>query len=312
MVPSNPNMIRANPLLETYRTSFVVLFMLFGLFFLLLIFVIVINVILGFGLAGLTKSLSSMSFYIPTVLYITLAFVLTISQWRYWQRIERRRLAAAARDPSLLAVEQPLANPAALQLPCTITLRRSKETIEVLMAMALLFALLLAGAFSWLDNGFLFISPDRFHNFLILFAITAAVMAIILLAIFLSPMGRQKIEVTEQGLSARYGGQKGAVRWEAARLFAMYNTWGAQKNGSSLTYELSSATDIARWTWVLRPNLLHLNMIPTVPSNDYNRQMQALNALIVARTGLPLSDLRTDSASSSQRNLAPYPSRRNM
>ena len=64
--------------------------------------------------------------------------------------------------------------------------------------------------------------------------------------------------MTEQGLSARYGGQKGTVRWEGARLFAMYNTWGAQKNGSSITYELSSATDIARWTWVLRPNLLIL------------------------------------------------------
>lgn len=311
MVPSNPNKIRTNPLLETYQTSFVVWFMLFGVFLLLLIFVIVINVLLGSGLAGLTKSLSSMSFYIPSVLSFILAFVSTISQWRYWQRIERRRLAAAARDPSLLAVEQPIANPAALELPCTITLRRSKESIAVLIAIALLSALLLAGVFSWLDNGFLFISPNRFHNFLVLFAITAAVMAIILLAIFLSPIGRQKIEVTEQGLSARYGGQKGAVRWEEARLFAMYNTWGAQKNGSSITYELSSATDIARWTWVLRANLLHLNMVPAVPSNDYNRQMQALNALIVARTGLPLFDLRTNPAPISQHNLASYPSRRN-
>lgn len=136
-------------------------------------------------------------------------------------------------------------------------------------------------------------------------------MVITLLATFLSPLGRQKIEVTEQGLSARNGGQKGAMRWEGARLFAMYNTWGAQKNGSSITYELSSATDIVRWTWVRRPNLLHLNMVPTVPSNEYNQQMQALNALIAAHTGLPLSDLRADPASSLQRSFAPYPSSRN-
>lgn len=157
MIPSNPNMIRANPLLETYRTLFALWFIVFGGFLMLLIFRIVIGVILAPGLAGLTKSLSSMSFYIPLFLCIILAFVSTISQWRYWQRIERRRLAAAARYPSLLAVEQPMANPAALQVPCTITLRYSKETIAVLIGMALLFAFLLAGDLALLDNGFLFI-----------------------------------------------------------------------------------------------------------------------------------------------------------
>ena len=90
-------------------------------------------------------------------------------------------------------------------------------------------------------------------------------MVIALLAVFLSPLMRQRVEVTEQCLSARYGGQKGAVRWEEARLFAMYNTWGAQKSGSSITYELSSAREIARWNWVQRPNRFRMSMVPTVP-----------------------------------------------
>ncbi len=150
------------------------------------------------------------------------------------------------------------------------------------------------GVFAWLNDGFLFISPDRLHNFLVLFAITAALIVILPLAIFLSPLGTQKVEVTEQGLSVRNGGQKSAVKWEEVRLFAMYNTWGAQKSGASITYELSSATDIARWNWILRPNSLRISWVPTVPRDEYNRQMQALNALIVARTGLPLADLRTE------------------
>lgn len=311
MFPSNPNVIRANPLLATYQTLFVLYFIVLGWLLGLLILGIVIGVIVSPELAGLTKFLSFMSFYIFLFLCYIPSFVLTILQWRYWKRIERRRLAAAGGDRSLLAVEQPIANPAALQLPYTITLRRSKESISLLIGIALVFALLMAGIFAWLNDGFLFISPDRFHNFLVLFAITAALMVIGLLAIFLSPLGHQKVEVTEQGLSARYGGQRGAVRWEEARLFAMYNTWGAQKSGSSITYELSSATAIARWIWVQRPNLFGMSMVSTVPFDEYNRQMQALNALIVARTGLPLSDLRAEPTSGLQRNLIPDPSRRN-
>ncbi|MFL5706616.1 MAG: hypothetical protein ACJ8AG_27920 [Ktedonobacteraceae bacterium] len=243
---------------------------------------------------------------IPTYMFL---FILFFAQWRYWKRIEQRRFAAAGRDRSLLAIEQLTAHPAALPLPYTIKLRMSKEGILLFMGMALVFALLLAAVFAWLNDGFLFISPDRFHNFLVLFAITAAFMVILLLAIFLSPLGDQKVEVTEQGLSVRYGGQKGAVRWEEARLFAMYNTWGAQKSGTSITYELSSATAIARWPWIQRPKRISMIMVPAVPREEYNRQMQALNALILARTGLPLADLRTELSSSLQRSLTPDLSR---
>jgi len=311
MLPSNRNLIRANPLLETYQTLFVVYFIGLGGLLALLILRIVIGVILGQGAAGLTKFPSILSFYIVLFLCYIPSFVSTVLQWRYWKRIERRRLAAAAGDRSVLAVEQPLANPAALPLLYTITLRLSKESILVLIGLALVFAALMAGVFAWLNDGFLFISPDRFHTFLVLFAITASFMVIALLALFLSPFGRQRVEVTEQGLSARYGVQKGAVRWEEARLFAMYNTWGAQKSGSSITYELSSATEIARWNWVQRPNRFRMSLVPIVPSDDYHLQMQALNGLIVARTGLPLYDLRAEPAPGWQRNFIPDPSRRN-
>jgi hypothetical protein len=226
-------------------------------------------------------------------LWIIPSFALTVLQWRYWKRIEVRRLAAVAGNTSLLALEQPIANPTALSLPCTIKLRFSKEAMPWLVGMALVVTLLISADFAWLDDGFLFISPDRFHNFLVLFAITFALMVILPLAIFLSPLGQQKIEVTERGLRVRYGGQKGIVSWQEARLFAMYDTFGAQKS-SSITFELSSGRDIARWIWIRRHKRFHMNMVPTVPFDEYQWQMQSLNALIVARTGLPLADLRTE------------------
>lgn len=125
-----------------------------------------------------------------------------------------------------------------------------------------------------------------------------------MLVLFFSPigLGRQSVEVTEQGIHTRSGGKRSFVRWEKARLFARYNAWGAQKSGSSLSYELSSATDIARWVWVLRPKSFRMQIIPTVPFEEYTRQMQALDALIVARTGLPLYDLNKEPTIEMQQN----------
>ncbi|MHB8598683.1 MAG: hypothetical protein ACYDER_17940 [Ktedonobacteraceae bacterium] len=294
--PKYPNMIRANPLLETYQMLFVLWFIVIGLMLVMFIGGIVISVIVRPGSDELTKLLSFVSLYGLLFLGFITSFVTTITQRRYWQRIERRRLAAAGGDPSLLASEQSIANLAALQLPCKIEVRMGNGAILLLIAMSLVFALVFSSVSSWLNDGFLFISPDRFHNFLVLFSIFGGSMVIVLLALFLSPvgLGRQKVEVTEQGLRVRYGGKRSVMRWEEVRLFAMYNTYSMQKNGSTITYELSSATDIARWAWVLRPNSLHIQMVPTGPFEEYTRQMQALCALIVARTGLPLYDLRQE------------------
>jgi hypothetical protein len=298
--PRNPTMIRANPLLETYQTLFVLWFIVMGLFLVMLIGGIVISVIVRPGPDELTKLLSFFSLYGLLFLGFITSFVTTITQRRYWQRIERRRLAAAGGDPSLLASEQPFANPAALQLPCKIEVRMGNGAILLLTGMVLVYALLFSSVFSWLNDGFLFISPDRFHNFVVLFAIIGISMVIVLLALFLSPVGvgRQKVGVTEQGLKIRYGGKRSVMRWEELRLFALYSTFGTQKSGASLTYELSSATDITRWAWILRPKPLRMGMVPVVSFEEYTRQMQALNALIVARTGLPLYDLRKEPGTS--------------
>ncbi len=110
---------------------------------------------------------------------------------------------------------------------------------------------------------------------------------------YISTPGRQQIKVTEGGLAARNGIQTSRVLWHEACLFVMYGTFSAQKNGAAITYELSSARDIVRWTWVLRKTHW-VGLEPTIPRDEYNRQMQALLSLVAAKTGLPLYDLRED------------------
>ena len=155
----------------------------------------------------------------------------------------------------------------------------------------MLMALPFAGVISLSNTGPLFLTSHRLLLFLVIFSILAVIGLVFLFVIVFSGLGRQQIEVTEHGLCARYAGRTGRVMWEEARLFALYGMFRAQKNGAALTYELSSPRDIVRWTWVQRTTYF-LGLKPTLPLEEYNRQMQALLSLIAARTGLPLYDLR--------------------
>lgn len=292
MLPSRATIIRANPLLASYQTLLVVGFIVVGSFLVFSVVTIIAAIV-----AGPTSAASPMRSFVPLALFMFLLYsfssISTIFQWRYWTRIEKRRFAAVAGDLSLLATEQPVANATALRLPYTLKLRPSNSTILLFIGMSVVFAFVLAALLIWPANASPFTSLGGFHLFLVFFIVIAAVIIITMLAIFLSPLGTQKIQVTEQGVRVRYGAQKSFVRWEEARLFAVYNTWGVPRKGWSLTYELSSATAIARWNWIRHPNFFSISAAG-VPPGEYQQQMYALNELIVARTGLPLFDLRKE------------------
>ncbi len=153
-------------------------------------------------------------------------------------------------------------------------------------------ALLFAGWLTWVVSYLLLLVPDHLLTFLVVFSIVAVIMLAGLFGLFLSPLGRPQITVTEGGLISNTG-MKIIMPWYEARLFAMYGTFGKQKSGAAITYELSSARAIVRWTWILR-RTLSPGLEPVIPHDEYNRQMQALLSCVVARTGLPLYDLRED------------------
>ncbi|MEO6888348.1 MAG: hypothetical protein ABI456_04290 [Ktedonobacteraceae bacterium] len=305
MVPVNPYIIRANPLLPGLKTLLISWYILLGLFLALFIFAGFLIVISRHSSVEASQSLSHGSWYLFIFLMCSLSFVTTFLQYRYWKRIEQRRMAAAGRDPSTFAAEQPIANPLALQLPFTITLRAGKVGMVVFFGIMLGFSLVFAAYTAWLTDMLLFVSADRLYAFLGMFTLSVVFSAVLFLVIFLTPLGNQKIEVTEQGVSTFFGSQKGMVRWEEARLFAMYNAWGARKNGYVVSYELSSATHIARWSRPMRQGSLRMRMVPAMSFTDYSSRMQALNELIVARTRLPLCDLRSDHALTTRSNLNP-------
>jgi hypothetical protein len=170
-------------------------------------------------------------------------------------------------------------------------LRYSKEFLLFSAGVAVLAALLLAVAYTWFTNGPLLFTSHRLLFFLVSFLILVVFILVPFIAISLTPIWRQQIEVTESGLTARYAGRVSRIAWDEARLFAIYGTFGAQKSGAAITYELSSAGAIVRWTWVKGKSYV-MGLEPTVPFDEHYLQMQALQVLVAAKTGLALYDLR--------------------
>lgn len=114
--------------------------------------------------------------------------------------------------------------------------------------------------------------------------------------------GRQRLEVTTQGLivqsgssPARHLGTIATLRWEDAQLFFIQPRLRPTQDRLPTAYELSSASVIVRWDRMRRPmrlNLRTLLMKPAGPFDAYDQQMEALLSLIAAKTGLPLYDGR--------------------
>ena len=281
------NVIKANPILATLRTVCFVWSFTAACLVALVVVAFVIDTIFGSG-QHFSKS-PILSPFLPVLVISALNLAINITQVRYWEGIEQRRFAAVQGDRTLLAAEQPTPYAALMRLPPTITLGYHKEFLLWMTGAAVLMALFFAGAFTFFNNGSLLFTSNRLLFFLVSFSILVVlILAFLFVVLFL---GRQQVEVTEHGLTARYAGRTSTVMWEEARLFALYGTFGAQKSGAAITYELSSARDIVRWTWVQRKTYFS-GLKPTLPLDEYNRQMQVLLSLVEAKTGLALYDLR--------------------
>ncbi len=282
------NVIQANPLLRTLRNGRRLV--LFSLAFLLAFhaFLFANDIIYYHGVFVAKNAIPPSAFVI--VLFALMPIMYTYQE-RYWKRIEQQRFAAARGENTLLAVEQPWPGEVPMFLSLFVELRRSREFFLLLTALvsalALLMALYFTGALILYNDLSLF-SSNPFLVFFVLFLLFALIP---LAVVFALRSSGQEITVTEGGMTVHDNHQTHTVMWQEARLFAIYNALGAQKSGAAVTYELSSAKDIVRWTWFLRKTYW-VDLEPTVPHDEYNRQMQALLSLVAARTGLPLYDLR--------------------
>lgn len=99
--------------------------------------------------------------------------------------------------------------------------------------------------------------------------------------------GERQIEVSDDQLTVRVGSVEQTVPWEDARLFAI-----TRSRRATVSYELASCQASVPWVWV-RPGTFSARLWePTIPQYEYDRELEALLALVAAKTGLPLNDPR--------------------
>jgi len=245
------------------------------------------------------------SFILP--FFVLLSFFSFIQQGRYWKRFEQRRNRAAQGDLSLLAEEQPALDEAALSLPLTIQSRTSSpENFLQPIIGAVVITMIIVGVIGFFAGSTSIFSPSNVLSFVlgglaILVLILVMTVAMVFLTLVLSRTD-QRIKLTEQGMTIRQGRRSHSVAWDEARLFVIEGVYGVNHALSPSVYQLASAKDMVKWVYQRRRSperngLLYrpiLGIKPTTSYEEYERQMQALPALVTAKTGLALYDLRDD------------------
>ena len=246
--------------------------------------------LIGCGLAG-----NLLLGLIIGALSVLSAFFVLVFLPRMRQRVQQRqevRQAAVAGDASLapLAFPQPVPNEHALPLPLTIKLR---PTISMAGFIAGLFAaiwfVLLIGGMFFTEGIDAIAAVFTTWTFGMIIILVSPSLLIFIIGLFAT---RQRIEITDEGLTIHEINNTSSVRWDEVKLFA---TTPPKKRASLIFYELSTSANTLSSGVILqrlRRDARLLPHKPETPFDDYDRQMDALLSLIAAKTRLPLYDLR--------------------
>jgi hypothetical protein len=246
--------------------------------------------VLGMAIIGIVDLVRPGRGIFPGIFYIAYACLmicLYFLQRRQAGKLDQRRQLAASGDQSLLAREQIVPNEVALPLPTTLKMRSNWLGFVAITAILMLIMVVIVAISYILVVG---ANPHPFHMFLTYLVLELPILLIPLIAVLLIFFLRRRrgIEVSENGLTLYDVSGAHYVPWNEARLFAIYM---GKKDAPAISYELASAKDIVRWTWLRKFSKFNTEL-PTTSIEEYNRQMQPLLALIAARIGLPLYDLR--------------------
>lgn len=215
--------------------------------------------------------------------------------------LERRRRNIAPDSPVRLAAVQPQPNNVPLQAPliidqCINWAYFLKDVCYIIIVIIAVYTFSIAVEYLLWKNIYL----DAFTWSI--FAILILIMLIII-AFATKSSAKEQLIAMENGLLKKTSGKEVFIFWHEVRLFAIDNmdinnnkstsilTFG--KHNEPTFFELSSEQVILQWQRLHPPRWYELTVAqPVVGYEAYNQQMQALLSIIVAKTGLPLYDLR--------------------
>ncbi len=245
---------------------------------------------------GQSKDLLPTSFYVIEFSFILFSALFMLASFTLTRRIyrnaEQQRIAAIQGGISgKIAEEQPVSNTLTLALPVTLAVRANWRFFVSFMLLPFCLGIVIAFLVLYY---FLFRETPLFSNIPtgLLFAIIGGAVLFLLIivgiALFISIRRmRQYIQVSEDGIQSRFLGQESSLHWDEIKLFAL---WGG-KSKSMRAYEIAGKDGLVRWTIPVK-KCWYNPLVSTIPFEEYDKQMQAVLALIATKTQLPLYDLR--------------------
>jgi hypothetical protein len=217
-----------------------------------------------------------------------------VRQERYWRRIGERRSTALHDPTSFRASNQPLAIETGLQFPVTIRLSSNTKFIASLAVSLLVFITLCVILGFYLGGGISFNWPLMLLVLGIFVAVYIVLLGVVYF-VFLRAQA-QSIELTEEGITTRYLGHKGSLRWEDVHIFAQYPQGVANKAAGGLAFELSNEHTVVRWSQQ-RVTLPYFKVQSNQnQKDDFDWLVGRVNAYIIQRTGLLLLDFKDQQA----------------
>ncbi len=251
------------------------------------IFMIALSIVFFFLPSSSGQRFTFPLFYLFFILLLTALFALlsVLST-----KVDKRRGLALQGDQSMLAVEQPVPNAYALPLPLTVELRPGRTYFSFFMGLVIISGFIggFIAYFSSTKN-----NTGHHTSLIVLIIIVAVILAVLILLVaffnfILRRQIRYQVQVDEQGIQVTYNRITTRVTWNEARLFTVN---AVKKARGPKTYELASPDTIVRWMWIPGDITPLFMLKPTIPQQDYDRQMQSLLEVVAGRTHLPLYDI---------------------
>ncbi|MFL5705720.1 MAG: hypothetical protein ACJ8AG_23250 [Ktedonobacteraceae bacterium] len=279
---------------DPIKRQYAILAVCLGLLLLLLIYLTIQSALTGKG--GFPTP-----FAIGFLLFYLLGGIFSVNALRrVHKRTEERRQRAPAGDPSLLANPQPIPDERALSLPTTLTMRLNMKFFFAIIGFMFLIVIItfLVGFFIVMNSHLVLRNGIGRHvissqELLIPLGIALVILIVFfLLLIFFykflfERVFKQEITIDEQGLTTKYYGRTTSLRWSEARCF---DIWGG-KTQRMIPMELLGENNVVRWQFPNRYRFFY-PFTPTLPYEAYRKKVDVMQQVIMAKTGLPLYDLR--------------------
>ncbi|GLV55429.1 hypothetical protein KDH_22730 [Dictyobacter sp. S3.2.2.5] len=212
-------------------------------------------------------------------------------QERHWLRIGERRLYALHNDVSVggQIAKQTATQP--VDLPLVVALDWRRDVLIIIGVVLATFAVaIVVTEILWPGTSNQNVFIIIVFSTIILFTVVWLLASWAYQAYFL----RQRIEVSEEGITTRFRGQEYSIRWQDAHIFAQYRS-GVMAQSRQI-FELCNEQVIVRWSQhEFLGNFLLKTVSNVSDQHDYNWLIGRVNALVSEHTRLPL--LRLDNTS---------------